>query len=77
MSPHMRTPEELRKASNHLAYEYQLFDKTAEKLAQPAPDDVTQNAFIESFAIHARILMAFLFEEGRIDPHDVIGKHFF
>lgn len=78
MLPHTRTPEELQKASNHLAYEYQMFNATAEKLAQPAPDKATTNAFIESFAIHARILMAFLFTEGRIDPdYDVIGEHFF
>ena len=54
-----------------------MFNATAEKLARPALDDVTRNAFIESFAIHARILMAFLYEEGLIDPDDVLARHFF
>jgi hypothetical protein len=35
-----------------------MFNATAEKLAQPDLDDVTLNAFIESFVIHARIFMA-------------------
>jgi hypothetical protein len=77
MSPHTRTPDELQKASNHLHYEWTMFNATAEKLAQPGPDDVTQNAFVESFTIHARIFMAFLFEEGSIDQEDVLARHFF
>jgi hypothetical protein len=77
MPPHTRTRDELQKASNHLAYEWQMFNETAEKLGQPALDAVTRNAFIESFAVHARILMAFLFREGRIDSDDVLGEHFF
>jgi hypothetical protein len=77
MPPHTRTPDELRKASNHLHYEWTMFNATAEKLAQPGLDDVTRNAFIESFAIHARIFMAFLFEAGSKNPEDVLAKHFF
>jgi hypothetical protein len=77
MPPHTRTPDELQKASNHLHYEWTMFNATAQKLAQPALDAVTRNAFIESFAIHVRILMAFLFREGRIGTGDVIGDHFF
>ena len=57
-----RTPDELRKASDHLVYEYWMLNTSAENLERPSLDEVTTNAFIESFTVHARVLIAFFFK---------------
>ena len=65
-----------------VVYEIQMLGETGRFLstfkANPSNDRdrVTQNAFIESFAIHARGLMAFLYPSDP-RPDDVIADDFF
>ena len=43
-----RTPEELRAASDHLAYEVGMFDATAQRLMAGGLDLIFTNALLES-----------------------------
>ena len=77
-----RSIAELQAIWEHVTYEIQMFGETGRFLsafkANPSNDTdrVTQNAFIESFAIHARALMAFLYPKDPY-PDDVIADDFF
>lgn len=77
-----RTAEELREVWYHLTYEIQMLNGTGQVLstfrANPSEDRdrIIQNALIESFAVHARSLMAFLYPENP-RPDDVVADDFF
>ena len=72
-----RSKDELRKASDHLNYEIWMLDCMATALALGlAGDGRMKNSFLESFVIHARALLQFLYAEApRAD--DVIAEDFF
>ena len=71
-----RSPDELREASNHLFYEIEMLRSTAELLGTGAfGDSQLANALIESFTIHARALIDFLYGERSRD--DVLAEDFF
>ncbi len=77
MERKQRTPEVLRKASNHLHYEYRMFTSLARGMASGiAGEGVINNALLEAFTIHARALLKFLYGQNpRAD--DVIADDFF
>ena len=72
-----RTLEELREASDHLHYEVSMFLSLTSVLAERTFDeDVIKNATLESFAIHIRAIMDFLYPSNpRRD--DVLAEDFF
>lgn len=77
-----RTLEELHGVWGHLAYEIQMLNETGRVLSTFKADEtndrerVIQNALIESFALHARSVLAFLYPENpRSD--DVVADDFF
>lgn len=54
--------EELMKAAHHIDYEIWMMTESAKKLQEMTPGpDVIYNALVESFLVHARGLIAFLF----------------
>lgn len=55
--PKIATDEEI--LGEHLPYELWMLRRTKEKLAFPSADEVTCNALIESFCLHARQLLEF------------------
>lgn len=72
-----RTEDELRAASDHLAYEISMLRSSGHALLSGISlGDAVRNALLESFTIHARVLLDFLYAE---DPHrdDVIAEDFF
>ena len=77
-----RTAKELRAVWHHLVYEIQMLNANAQVLstfrADPSEDKdrIIQNALIESFAVHARSLLEFLFPETP-RPDDVVADDFF
>ena len=78
MSARKRTDDELRvMAEEHLNYEIAMLHDTAAALASEAEHDVTiHNALVESFTIHVRVLIDFLWPvKPRAD--DVIAGDFF
>ncbi len=80
MTRKQRTEEELRKASDHLCYEFWMFTNLARVLgAGISGEQVIKNAALESFTIHARILLDFLYPREDRPPHpdDVIAADFF
>jgi len=72
-----RTVEQLRAASEHLHYEVSMFDATGRALGGglfgPGP---ATNAFLESFTIHTRALLQFLFPKDP-KPDDVLAEDYF
>ncbi len=75
---------QLRGIFEHLAYEVQMFAETAEVLstwgALRDPTDeqrVIVNALLESFTIHTRSLLDFLYSPSRPKGDDVVAEDFF
>jgi hypothetical protein len=73
----IRTPEQLRAASEHLYYEVNMFDAVARALMSGLfGEGVVRNAFLESFTIHSRALVQFFFATApKMD--DVIAEDYF
>jgi hypothetical protein len=72
-----RTAEELRAASEHLHYEVNMFDATGRALASGVfGAGAATNAFLESFTIHVRALLQFLYPTAP-KPDDVLAEDFF
>lgn len=72
-----RSGEELREASDHLHYEIWMFISLANGLASGiSGQGVINNALLESFTIHARLLLDFLYTE-KPQKDDVIAQDFF
>lgn len=70
---------EMRKqiSHEHISYEIQMFDFTARKLGQGNLDLLENNAMLETFLIHARCLLDFLYPAATLRPDDVIADDFF
>jgi hypothetical protein len=64
-----RTKQELQQASGHVRYEIWMLEATMSFLSKPAgaTDQVTWNAYIESFALHLRNLIEFFYTMGQAD----------
>ncbi len=70
--------DELREASNHLCYEVYMLRETTELLASGQfKETPLSNALIESFTIHVRALIDFLYGEENVRSSDVIAQDFF
>lgn len=76
-----RTEVELRKAAEHLRYEIEMLGFTAKALCsreifcQKTDCKLTRNAILESWGIHARVLIDFLFPD-RIHSDDILSSHY-
>lgn len=71
-----RRASELAAASEHLHYEFAMLVGTARGLASAvAGDSVLNNALLESFTLHARALLAFLYAD-RPRADDVMAEDF-
>lgn len=67
-----RSSDDLAKVSEHLYYEIEMFHGTASGLASGvAGTSVLNNALVESFTLHARALLDFLYAENARDNHVV------
>lgn len=62
---------ELKKGMDFFAYELHMMRRTAERLGRGESDDVTRNALLESFLIHARALVGFFGKRSKDD--DIIA----
>lgn len=72
-----RSDEDLKAASKHLSYEIQMLYGTANLLAQGNIYSwAVHNALLESFLIHVRIMLEFLYAQ-KPWPDDVIAEDFF
>lgn len=73
----IRKLEELQESSNHLFYEVWMFTSLANGLASGiAGQGPIANALLESFVIHVRAIMDFLYAD-RPQTDDVIAEDFF
>ena len=69
--------EELREASNHLHYEIRMLTSLANGIASGIPGQgPIANALLESFVIHVRAVMDFLYAE-KPQADDVIAEDFY
>ena len=72
-----RSDDELRKVSDDLFYEIRMFECVAKGMALGITGEgVINNAFLESFGIHARNLLDFLYAE-RPQHDDVVAEDWF
>lgn len=77
MNRKQRSQDQLQRASDHLHYEIWMFKSLAYGLASGiSGQGVINNALLESFTIHARILLDFLYAE-QPKKDDVIAEDFF
>jgi hypothetical protein len=86
----MPRPDELRGfAKDHLLYEVEMFSLLTARLLKALAHDAeagkrdldwldieTRNAQVESFAIHTRALLGFLYEPRHSKPDDAMASHF-
>jgi len=73
-----RTDTELKKASGHLYYEIEMLGGRAQLLAKAAyKNRIVTNALLESFTVHARVILDFLYASESVRPDDVIAEDFF
>jgi hypothetical protein len=81
-----RSPEELLSVSSDLFYEIKMLSWSANEMARlalskilrPVPEDEADNlnnALLESFTLHARALVFFLYSE-KLQDSDVIAEEF-
>lgn len=67
----------LQKISGHISYEIEMLNFSAEKLARSNLNQAEINAFLETFLLHARCIVDFLYADQATHPDDVIAKDFF
>ncbi len=73
----VRTVDELLEASNHLHYEVWMLSSLANGIASGIPGQgPIANALLESFVIHVRAIMDFLYADNP-QADDVIAEDFF
>ena len=81
-----RTSEELKAASDRLFYEWQMLDRIARVLEEGVDDQLIENVFIESGAVHSRNLADFFYgyeqkqqgkKKGRVRRDDMVAEDFF
>jgi hypothetical protein len=70
------TRDRLKKASDHLHYEIWMLDGTAWELTKLGSNDgsVEHNALIESFGIHARLLLDVFYAPANKRSDDVCAE---
>ena len=77
MSRKVRTEGELKEASDHLHYEIWMLTSLAHGIGSGiAGQGPIANALLESFVVHVRALMEFLYNE-KPKPDDVIAEDYF
>lgn len=64
-------------AEEHLSYEVNMLINTAQILSQPINQQFVVNAFLESFTIHLRALIDFIWEPANLRKNDAIASDFF
>ena len=74
-----RSQKELQKISNDLYYEFYMLDGCAKGLLRGIAHDnrILNNALLEAFGIHARILFHFFYPTKTVQPDDVVADDFF
>lgn len=73
-----KTPSDRRLkrfSEEHVLYEIGMLRETAARLQQPPSDVVVRNALIETFGIHLRLVVDFLYEPAR-EPDDVCAEDY-
>jgi len=72
-----RSDADLVVALRHIDYEIGMLVESADALLQIEVDEITKNAFIESFATHARCLVSFFYPPSGARANDVLAADFF
>ena len=74
----MRNQGELQSALTHFDYEVSMLSETARLLSDPnTANTPIENALLESFTVHARALIHFVFPSGLIHDEDVLAEDYF
>ena len=77
MNRKVRTESDLKEASEHLHYEIEMLTSLAYGIgSRIAGESPLANALLESFVVHVRALMEFLYNDNP-KPDDVIAEDYF
>ena len=77
MPRQLRSDTDLREASNHLHYEVWMLTSSAQAMASGiANNGWLKYALLESFVVHVRGVMDFLYNDNP-QPDDVVAQDFF
>jgi hypothetical protein len=72
-----RIDDELRKVSDHLFYEVWMFNILADSMMSGIfGEGVLNNAVLESFCVHSRVILDFLFSQ-KPKKDDVVAEDFY
>jgi len=72
----MRDKEELLKISDHIYYEFSMFVSLVLEMTKGYPPGTINNAMLQSFALHVRNLIDFLYNDSH-NSDDVYAGDFF
>lgn len=72
----MKAKDKLKNISHHLWYEFTMFLALTQELSKRYPPGTINNALLESFALHVRNLIDFLYAEN-LSSDDVYAGDFF
>ena len=72
----MKAKEKLENISHHLWYEFTMFLALTQELSKGYPPGTKNNALIESFALHVRNLIDFLYIENPSSDDVYAGDYF-
>lgn len=72
----MRDKEELKRTSSHLYYEFSMFISLTQEMFKGYSPGTVNNALLQSFALHVRNLIDFLYNDKH-QPDDVYAGDYF
>jgi hypothetical protein len=75
---YLKTDKELCDASIHVYHEIMMLNEVPNALPSYPDESIIHDALVESFVIHARVLIDFLYGYPNKDPkkHDIIAREF-
>ena len=74
---HISTSQLQEMSREHISYEIQMFVFTASKVRAGGMDTLENNAMLETFLLHARCLLDFLYPPATPRSDDVLANDFF
>ena len=72
----MKDKEKLKRISSHLYYEFSMFVSLTLEMRKGYPPGMVNNALLQSFALHVRNLIDFLYNDKH-QPDDVYAGDYF
>lgn len=63
-------------ATEHIKYELDMFNYADKQLQRTDLSDKEKNVYLETFVIHTRCLLDFLYTPENVKPDDILAEHY-